>query len=171
MHLGEASIVIRLPIADVFSFVADGTKDPLWHTTVVEVRRTSPTPLGLGATFDGVYDSHKGSLDTPPDTANFQRFRATITEYVPNRSTRLTVVFTDPPRGTAAWVMGRSFALTFRFEPVPEGTRVYRNGEFHPTPLIWPLLPLIARASRRRNRYLLANLRRAVERGETGRSE
>ena len=49
--------------------------------------------------------------------------------------------------GIAAWVMGRTFELSFRFEAVPEGTRVYRNGDFHPSPLIWPLLPLIGRDS------------------------
>jgi len=163
MRLGEESIVIRRPLDTVFSFVADTTNDPRWHTTVVEGQRTSAGPVGLGATFEGIYDSKKRTLDTPAHPTNFQHVRAVITEYVENQSLRIRVEFTDPPRGIGARVLGRSFELTFRFERAPEGTRVYRGGEFHPVPLIRPLLPFFIRFNRGRNRYLLANLKRAIE--------
>ncbi|HEY8869351.1 MAG TPA: SRPBCC family protein [Candidatus Limnocylindrales bacterium] len=163
MRLREESIVIGRPIHEVFAFVADATNDPRWHTTVVEAQRTSAGPIGLGTTFEGIYDSKKRTLDALAHPANFQRVRAVITEFVANRSLRIQVEFTDPPRGIGARVLGRSFDLTFRFEAVPEGTRVYRAGEFHPVPLIRPLVPLFARLNSGRNRYLLANLKRAVE--------
>ena len=65
MRLVEESIIIRRPIDEVFDFVADGTNDPTWHTTVVEGRRASAGPIGLGTTFDVIYDSHKDTLATP----------------------------------------------------------------------------------------------------------
>lgn len=170
MRLGEESIVIRRPLDTVFSFVADTTNDPRWHTTVVEGQRTSAGPVGLGTTFEGIYDSKKRTLDAPAHAPNFQHVRAVITEYAENQSLRIRVEFTDPPRGIGARVLGRSFELTFRFERVPEGTLVYRGGEFHPVPLIWPLLPFFIRFNRGRNRYLLANLKRALESQGSGKS-
>lgn len=71
MRLGEESIVIRRPLDTVFSFVADTTNDPRWHTTVVEGQRTSAGPVGLGTTFEGIYDSKKRTLDAPAHAANF----------------------------------------------------------------------------------------------------
>ena len=163
MRLVEESIVVRRPIDEVFDFVADATNDPTWHTTVVESRRTSPGLIGLGTTFDVIYDSHKDTLATPAQPANFEHLRAVIFEHVPDQAVRVRVDFTDPPRGLSARMLGRSFELTFRFEQLAEGTRVYRGGEFHPVLFLRPLAPLLKRAIARRNRYLLDNLKRAIE--------
>ena len=163
MRLVEESIVIRRPIDEVFGFVADATNDPTWHTTVVEGRRASAEPIGLGTTFDVIYDSHKDTLATPAQPAHFEHLRAVIIEYVPDQAVRFRVDFTDPPRGLSARMLGRSFELTFRFAQVAEGTRVYRGGEFHPVLFLRPLAPLFERGIATRNRYLLDNLKRAVE--------
>jgi hypothetical protein len=106
MRLGEESIVIRRPLDAVFRFVADTANDPRWHTTVVEGQRTSADRLGLGTTFEGIYDSKKRTLDTPAHPTNFQHVRAVITEYGENQSLRIRVEFTDPPRGIGARVLG-----------------------------------------------------------------
>jgi hypothetical protein len=66
MRLGEESIVIL---------------HPSWHTTVIEGRRTSAGPVGLGTTFKGIYDSRKRPLTTSAHPANFQHLRAVISEY------------------------------------------------------------------------------------------
>lgn len=163
MQITEGSIVIDRPVADVFAFVSDVQNDPTWHTTVVGGRRTSPGPIGIGTTFEGVYDSQKHTLDTPAQPSNFQRVEAVIVEFTLNRALRLRVVFPDPPRGVGARVLGRTFDLTFRFEAVPEGTRVYRGGEIHPMAVIRLVAPLLLRANSGRNDYLLANLKRAIE--------
>lgn len=167
IRIPEDSIDIQRPVADVFEFVADTTNDPKWHTTVVEGRRMSRSPVGLGTVFEGIYDSKKRTLDTPPQPRNFQKVRATIVEYAPAQALRLRVEFTDPPRGVGARILGRTFDLTFRFEPLPDGTRVYRGGEIQPTPLARPILPLFMRLNAGRNRYLLGNLKRALEAGTT----
>jgi hypothetical protein len=163
MRIPEESIDIRRSVADVFAFVADTTNDPKWHTTVVEGRRVSAGPVALGTVFEGVYDSKKRSLETPPHPGNFQTVRATIAEYAPGRALRLRVEFTDPPRGIGARVLGRTFDLTFRFEPLSDGTRVFRGGELQPMALLRPILPLFRRLTASRNRYLLGNLRRVLE--------
>lgn len=163
MRVREQSIDIQRSVAAVFQFVADMTNDPRWHTTVVKGRRVSAGPVALGTVFEGAYDSKKRTLDTPPNPDNFQKVRATIAEYVPGRALRLRVEFTDPPRGVAARVLGRSFDLTFRFEPLSDGTRVYRGGELQPMALVWPILPLFMRLNANRNRYLLGNLKRVLE--------
>ena len=163
MQIPEDSVVIDRPIDEVFAYVADTTNDPTWHTTVVEGRRITSEPVGLGTTFEGIYDSKKHTLETPASPANFQRVRAVITEFVPSAALRLQVEFTEPPRGIGARILGRSFDLTFRFEISGDGTRVHRGGEIHPLLLAMPIVPLFARLNGGRNRYLLENLKRAVE--------
>ena len=163
MRIAEESIDIARDASEVFAFVSDMTNDVKWHTTVVEGHRVSDGPIGLGARFEGTYDSHRRALDTPPDPANFQPLVATITEYVPDRALRTRVEFTGPLRGVGARVLGRSFDLTFRFEPVPDGTRVFRGGDIRPVALTAPILPIFMRANAGRSRYLLAYLKRAVE--------
>jgi hypothetical protein len=166
VDISEESIVIERPVPEVFAFVSNTTNDPLWHTTVVEGHQTSEGPVGLGTTFEGTYDSHRKTLTTPPQVANFQHVRATVTAFVADRAVTIRVEFVDPPRGIGARVLGRRFDLSFRFEEAPGGTRVYRGGEVDPMPIVRPILPLFMRANASRNRYLLANLKAAVEGGD-----
>lgn len=163
LRVPEESIDIARDIHEVFTFVSDVTNDVKWHTTVIEGRRVSDGPIGLGTRFEGKYDSHRRTLETPPDPSNFQPLVATITDFVPDQALRAHVEFRGPVHGIGARVLGRSFDLSFRFEQVPVGTRVFRGGEFQPVALIRPLLPLLVRAMAVRNRYLLENLKRAIE--------
>lgn len=163
MQIPDESIDIARDVSEVFAFVSDVSNDVKWHTTVVEGHRVSDGPIGPGSRFEGTYDSHRHTLDTPPDPSNFQSLVATITEYVPDRALRTRVEFTGPPRGVGARVLGRAFDLTFRFEPVPGGTRVFRGGDIRPVALVRPILPLFMRANSRRSRYLLGNLKQAIE--------
>ena len=163
MQIPEESIDVARDVHEVFAFVSDVTNDVKWHTTVVEVRRVSDGPIGLGSRFEVTYDAHRHSLDTPPDPSRFQPLVATLTEFVPDRALRGHIESVKPPRGIGARVLGRAYDLTFRFEPVPGGTRVYRGGEIQPVALVRPLLPLFMRANAGRNRYLLGNLKRSIE--------
>ena len=163
MRVPEASIDIARDIHEVFTFVSDVTNDVRWHTTVVHARRISDSPIGLGSRFEVTYDSHRHTLETPPHPSNFQPLMVTLTEFVADRAVRGHVESTGPLRGIGARVLGRAYDLTFRFEPVPGGTRVYRGGELQPVALIRPLLPLFMWANAGRSRYLLENLKRAIE--------
>lgn len=163
MQIPEESIDIARDIHEVFAFLSDVSNDVRWHTTVVEARRRSEGQLGLGSQFDVMYDSHRHTLDTPPDPSNFQPLLVTLTEFVPDRALRGHVESVRPPRGIGARVLGRAYDLTFRFEPVPGGTRVFRGGDIQPVAIVRPLLPLFMRANAGRSRYLLENLKRAIE--------
>lgn len=44
----ETKILIRRPVDEVFAFVADQTNTPRWQTGLVEVRRVTPGPIGVG---------------------------------------------------------------------------------------------------------------------------
>lgn len=163
MRIPEESIDIAREIHEVFAFVSDVSNDVRWHTTVVAARQVSEGQVGLGSRFEVTYDSHRHALDTPPDPSNFQPLVATLTEFVPDRALRGHVESVEPPRGIGARVLGRAYDLTFRFEPVPGGTRVFRGGDIHPVAMIRPILPLFMRANAGRSRYLLENLKRAIE--------
>jgi uncharacterized protein YndB with AHSA1/START domain len=44
----EKSIVIGRPAEDVFAYVSDQTNAPLWQRGLLEVRRTTDGPIGVG---------------------------------------------------------------------------------------------------------------------------
>ncbi len=47
----EQSVVINRPIEEVFEFVADQSKLPLWQSGVLESGVTSEGPMGVGTTY------------------------------------------------------------------------------------------------------------------------
>ena len=51
MNEFEVVTVIGRPAEEVFAVVQDVTKTPLWNPGLLEVRRTSEGPLGVGATM------------------------------------------------------------------------------------------------------------------------
>jgi ribosome-associated toxin RatA of RatAB toxin-antitoxin module len=51
MNEFEVVTVIGRPVEEVFAVVQDVTKAPLWNPGLLEVRRTSEGPLGVGATM------------------------------------------------------------------------------------------------------------------------
>ena len=50
----EDSVVIERPVEDVFAYVADQTNAPHWQAGLVEVRRTTDGPVGVGARHTAV---------------------------------------------------------------------------------------------------------------------
>jgi uncharacterized protein YndB with AHSA1/START domain len=44
----EDSVIIKRPVEEVFSFVADQTNAPQWQEGLLEVRRTTGETLGVG---------------------------------------------------------------------------------------------------------------------------
>lgn len=47
----DVSIEIERPPSEVFGFISDFEKNPLWQSGMVEARFTSPPPLGVGSTY------------------------------------------------------------------------------------------------------------------------
>jgi Polyketide cyclase / dehydrase and lipid transport len=48
----SGSAVIDRPINEVFEFLADGTNDPKFSPRVLEIRKTTDGPLGVGTVFE-----------------------------------------------------------------------------------------------------------------------
>jgi hypothetical protein len=60
----SASILIRRPLAEVFSFVADPEKFTLWQPFVIEAELTSPKPIGKDTTYRYSFKALGSVLET-----------------------------------------------------------------------------------------------------------
>ncbi|MGB3714816.1 MAG: SRPBCC family protein [Candidatus Promineifilaceae bacterium] len=54
MVRNEKVIVINRPIAEVFAYVGDLQTGPQWQSALLEVRRATDGPLGIGSQFTSV---------------------------------------------------------------------------------------------------------------------
>jgi len=91
----EQTIRINRPVADVFAFLADFENLPKWNYYVLEVRKLSDGPIGIGTTYHQIRKTDEQELR--------------ITELEPNH---IVAVQTVPPS---------SPALVMRFTLAQEG--------------------------------------------------
>jgi uncharacterized protein YndB with AHSA1/START domain len=47
----ENTVIIRRPVAEVFAFLADFENVPKWNYAIVETRKVSAGPVGIGTTY------------------------------------------------------------------------------------------------------------------------
>ena len=47
----EGTTVINRPIEEVFAFLSDGTNDPKFSSRVLEIRKTTDDPVGVGTVY------------------------------------------------------------------------------------------------------------------------
>jgi uncharacterized protein YndB with AHSA1/START domain len=103
----ENSVVIRRPIEEVFAFLSDLENVPKWNYAIVETRKVSEGPVGLGTVYRQVRS-------------------------VPSRSEeRLEVTAFNPPghleiRGQLGPFPSR---LSYDLDALPDGTRVTNSVE------------------------------------------
>jgi uncharacterized protein YndB with AHSA1/START domain len=98
----ENTVMIRRPIEDVFAFLADFENIPRWNYAIVETRKMSQGPVGVGTIY--------------------QQVRS-----VPSRSEeRFEVIAYNPPRQLEIQGQLGPFPsrLSYALDAVPEGTRV-----------------------------------------------
>ena len=81
----EDSIVINRPINEVFAYISDLTNAPEWQTRLLEVRRTTTAPLGVGSQFTFVRKFLGRKLEATNE----------FTQYLPNEV--VTFVTTSGP--------------------------------------------------------------------------
>ena len=142
MHV-EESVVVDRPIDEVWASLTDLFNSPrLWGRRVLAMRQTSPGPPGVGSTLQGRWV-----------VLGFEsRLNLVITEW-------------DPPH-----VFGFSGAMRplgpvvarWALEPVGNGTRIVRSGEFDlrgPLKLLGPFfrplaMPGMRAASRNLKRFI-----------------
>jgi uncharacterized membrane protein len=93
-------ITIDRPIDEVFGFVADFENVPKWNYYVLDVRKTSDGPVGVGTTFHQVRKTDE------------QDFRIVV--YRPDRQVTIETLPSSKPE----------FEMSFRFEPKGAGTQI-----------------------------------------------
>ena len=50
----QNTVTIRRAIEDVFAFLADFENVPTWNYAIVETKKTSPGPVGVGTTYQEI---------------------------------------------------------------------------------------------------------------------
>ena len=142
MPHAEESITINRPVGDVFDFVLDGTKNPLWRPAVVDIQRVPGRPLNVGAVF-------KQGLKGPGGRRIDGDYE--IVECQPNELIKFQVI-TGPARPTG----------TYRFELVGNSTRVTFTLHLEPKGLTRLLSPMIT-STMRGEVATLSNLKAYLE--------
>lgn len=109
----ESRVVIERPVDEVFAFVADQTNAPRWQQGLVEVRRTTEGPIGVGTRHTAVRQFLGRKMELTNEYVGFEpnervtfeadsgsmRLEASyLTEAVP-RGTQLTCRMLIEPRG------------------------------------------------------------------------
>jgi carbon monoxide dehydrogenase subunit G len=103
----ENTVIIRRPIEEVFGFLSDFENIPKWNYAIVETRKVSQGPIGVGTIY--------------------QQVRS-----VPSRSEeRFKVTAYNPPRHLEIGGQLGPFParLSYALDAVPEGTRVTNSVE------------------------------------------
>ena len=116
------SIVIDRPVEDVFAYVADVTNDPSWHTDILEARKTTDGPVGMGAVWHTRFKPAMGISEADIEVVSFE----------PNRVLAMKGEV-GPMHPT----------LTYRFEPADGGTKFTRRVQINVSGLMKIMQPMI----------------------------
>lgn len=136
------SITINRPIEEVFAYVTDTSNDPAWHTDILDVRKTTDGPIGLGTKWHVGFKPAMGVSEGEMEVAAFE----------PNRK--------EVMRG----VMGpMQPTLTYLVEPAGAGTRFTRRVQIKVSGMMKLMEPLMRLMTPRGNAKFLANLKRVLE--------
>jgi uncharacterized protein YndB with AHSA1/START domain len=136
------SITIDRPIEEVFAYVIDNSNDPAWHTDILEVRKMSEGPIGLGTKWHVGFKPAMGVSEGDMEVVAFE----------PNRKEVMRGVV-GPMQPT----------LTYLFEPAVGGTRFTRNVQIKVSGMMRLMEPLMRLMTPRGNAKFLANLKRVLE--------
>jgi uncharacterized protein YndB with AHSA1/START domain len=136
------SVAINRPVEEVFAYVTDTSNDPAWHTDVLEARKTSEGPIGLGTTWHSRFKPSMGISEGDMEVVAFE----------PNRREVLRGVI-GPMEPT----------LTYLFEPAGSGTRFTRRIQIKISGMMRLMEPLMRLMTPKRNAGFVANLRRVLE--------
>ena len=102
MIKAEQTVVIDRPIEEVFAYVTDQTNTPNWQAGLVEAKRTTASPIGVGTkhTFVRNFMGRRMEADN---------------EYVAYEPNRLVTFRTTS---------GPPLVASYLFDAVPDGTRL-----------------------------------------------
>ena len=142
MITAEKNVVINRPVDEVFAYVSDIEKMDQWAAEMVEVKKTSDGPVGVGTTFTGVVKVLGRRMENEHE----------ITEYEPNSKFGMRVI-----SGPVTGEMG------FSFDSVNHGTKVSMAVEAETGGFFKVAEPLVARQMNRQYETNLATLKDLLE--------
>jgi uncharacterized protein YndB with AHSA1/START domain len=138
----EESITIRRPVEEVFAFVADQTNGPSWQSGLLEVRRITDEPIGLGTKHTAVRKFMGRRLEATNE----------YVVYEPNKE----VTF----KGAAG---SAEFQHSYLTESTPEGTKLISRMKMESKGLFGLAEPLITRSLKREFALGLSELKDILE--------
>jgi uncharacterized protein YndB with AHSA1/START domain len=138
------TVTIRRPVADVFAFLADFENVPAWNYAIVETRKVTPGPVGVGTTYRQVRSVPRRSEED---------FEVTVFE----PASRLEV------QGELGPFRAR---LSYALEPVAGGTRLTNAVELQGSGLLSVVVPLATSRVKRAVAANLDTLREILERDD-----
>ena len=141
MAHAEGSITIDRPVNTVFNFIADGTNNPLWRSSITDIERVPDKPTGLGAVFKQGLKGPGGRIDGDYE----------IVEYQPDQLIKFQVI-AGPARPTG----------TYQFEEIGNSTRLTFTLHFEPKGLAKLMDPMIA-SSMKSEIAMLSDLKAYLE--------
>jgi uncharacterized membrane protein len=141
----ERSIVIDRPVAEVWDFVHDLTKDPLWQTTLVESRPLTEGPMRVGTRWAEVRKFLGVRIEVTLE----------VTEYEPTSRSAIKAVSGPIPLSGG-----------YRLEPLDGSTRFTVTGELDAHGLFKLAEPVFARMVGRELEANLGHLKDLLEAGE-----
>lgn len=136
------TVTINRPAEDVFAYVTDTSNDPAWHTDILEARKITEGPIGIGTRWRLRFKPFMGVSESTSE----------VVEFEPNRKEVL--------RGVAGPM---TTTLTYTFESVGGGTRHGRRVQITISGWMKLMDPLMRLMVPRRNMTFLANLKRVLE--------
>ena len=138
----EMSTIIERPVEEVFAYVGDQTNATAWQAGVVEVRRTSDGPIGVGTTHTLVRTFMRRRMEASNE----------YVAYEPNE--RITFKITS---GSAR------MEASYFFEVVDDGTRLTSRIEMDASGFMSLAEPVIAAGLKREMKAAFRALKDLLE--------
>lgn len=139
----DTSIVIKRPVKEVFEFMANPENDVLWQSGVLESRKTSEGPMGVGTT------------EVSESQIMGRRIRSTYEVTIYELNNQIEYTSTSGPLQVKA---------TYSFETTPEGdTKVRITGEVEVGGFFKLAEPIVAMVAQRQWDTNIANLKDLLE--------
>jgi uncharacterized membrane protein len=140
----ETSVVINRPVDEVFAFTTNFENQPKWQSRLLEVKKTSEGPIGVGTTWRGVAMFLGQRIENS----------TVMTEYEPNR--------TYAGKSTSGPVPAEA---RLSYEPLEGGTRLSFTLEAQPGGFFKLTEPLLKSLFKRQTEADLATLKDLMEAG------
>ena len=143
----SASVTIARPVEDVFAYVTDVTNDPAWHSDILEARKATEGPVGVGTKWHAKFKPSMGISEGDMEVVTFE----------PNRRQVMRGEI-GPMHPT----------LTYLLEPSDGGTKFTRHVQIRVSGMMKVMQPMMAMMVPKQNKGFLANLKRVLEEGQPG---